>query len=47
LQDVKLFNRGHILGNVVFLELLRREYKVSIGKVGDREVDLIAEILTK
>ncbi len=36
-------DRGHILENVVFLELLRRDYRVSIGKVGEREVDFIAE----
>lgn len=36
-------DRGHILENIVFLELLRREYKVYIGKVGDTEVDFIAE----
>lgn len=34
---------GHILENVVFLELLRRDYRVSIGKVGDNEVDFVAE----
>lgn len=34
---------GHILENIVYLELLRRGYSVSIGKVGDLEVDFIAE----
>ena len=35
-------DRGHILENVVYFELLRRGYKVSIGKAGDKEVDFIA-----
>jgi predicted AAA+ superfamily ATPase len=34
---------GHILENIVYLELLRRDYKVSVGKVGTKEVDFIAE----
>ena len=33
---------GHILENVVYLELIRRGYKVYIGKIGDNEVDFIA-----
>ena len=36
-------DRSHILENVVFLELLRRDYRVSVGKVGEREVDFLAE----
>lgn len=36
-------DRGHILENVVFLELLRRDYNIYIGKVGQAEVDFIAE----
>jgi len=36
-------NRGHLLENVVFLELIRRGYRVSIGKIGEAEVDFIAE----
>ncbi len=34
---------GHILENVVYLELLRRGYSVSIGKVDRLEVDFVAE----
>lgn len=38
----KNMDRGHILENIVFLELLSRGYKVSIGKIGNTEVDFIA-----
>jgi hypothetical protein len=34
---------GHILENIVYLELIRRGYKVSIGKIGNLEIDFIAE----
>lgn len=32
-----------ILENIVFIELLRRGYKVFIGKIGDMEIDFVAE----
>ncbi len=36
-------DRGHMIENIVFLELLRRDYRVYIGKVGETEVDFVAE----
>lgn len=32
-----------VLENIVFIELLRRGYRVTVGKVGDREIDFVAE----
>jgi predicted AAA+ superfamily ATPase len=34
---------GHMLENIVFLELLRRNRRVSVGKLTDKEVDFVAE----
>ena len=33
---------GHILENVVYLELLRRGFQVRVGQMNDGEVDFVA-----
>lgn len=42
LLGTKRADRGHILENIVYLELLRRGYEVHVGKVRNAEVDFIA-----
>ena len=34
---------GGMLENVVCIELLRRGYRVSVGRIGDLEIDFVAE----
>lgn len=35
-------DRGHIIENIVYFELLRRGYDVAIGKIDNAEIDFIA-----
>ena len=39
----KNLDAGHILENIVYLELIRRGYKLYIGKIGDNEIDFVCE----
>ena len=36
-------DRGHLLENLVYIELCRRGYRVHVGKSGEYEVDFVAE----
>lgn len=38
MKDINL-----IFENIIFMELLRRGYKVTVGKAGEKEIDFIAE----
>lgn len=39
MRDINL-----ILENIVYLELLRRGYKVTVGRAGDREIDFVCDM---
>lgn len=41
LLGYKNINRGFVLENIVYLELIRRGYKVFIGKVDNGEIDFV------
>ena len=38
MRDINL-----ILENIVYLELLRRDYKVTVGRTGDKEIDFVCD----
>jgi len=42
LLGTKNADTGHILENVIYLELIRRGYKVYVGKIESEEVDFVA-----
>jgi len=42
LVSKRQYDLGFSIENIVFLELKRRKYNVTIGKIGDMEVDFIA-----
>lgn len=41
------YDLGYSLENIVYFELLRRGYRVNIGKLGQREIDFVAEKNTR
>ncbi|MDR0911947.1 MAG: ATP-binding protein [Methanobrevibacter sp.] len=36
-------NKGQVIENIVYIELLRRGYKITIGKFKDKEVDFVCK----
>lgn len=42
LLGYKNIDAGYILENIIYLELIRRDYRVFIGKIDELEVDFVA-----
>ena len=38
---------GHMIENIVYFELLRRGYDVAVGKIGNKEIDLLQRKMMK
>ena len=43
ISGTNLQNQDIVLENIVCLELLRRRYKIQVGRVGEKEIDFVCE----
>ena len=41
LLGIRNRDTGHVLENIVYLELLKRGYQTAVGKIGDKEIDFV------